>query len=294
MSCDRPHLIHRCDPEHTVVVIRLQTVLLRPLLPALLFSVAVVSTVTADDALELRLRIEEAEALIGEARGFVRRGQYADALAAARAARSLVRSLPRDAGTQLRALRIDPERHRRREPPRFTSVEQTQPRIPAGIREASVAGTPLLSIDVSDSVMEVYDARRNPWNGDPVYLYNETIIQERSASSTLHAGIHILRSTEDEPFDLRAMEIQVASRRYRYGFPDETVRRTRDNRWYREFVSIPLNSDLRREIENGIDLDPIRVILEGNEERIIVPFGASEREGVRRMLEWTNSDPDTY
>jgi hypothetical protein len=141
--------------------------------------------------------------------------------------------------------------------------------------------------------MEVYDAQRNPWNGDPVFLYNETVIRESGASNTLRAGIHIVRSTSEEPFDLRAMEIQVASRRYRYGFPDATVRRTQDDRWYRETVSIPLDDTLLREIEDSLQLTPIYVILEGNVDRVSILLGRSERNGVRRMIEWADSDSNT-
>lgn len=292
MSCCASHLIRHRNPEHTVAVIHLQWILLRRVLPALLFSVAIAGTAAAEDALELRLRVERAEALVEQARGFLRDGQYADAQAAAQVARTLILSLPPDTGLRLRALQVDPEQHRRREPPDFSRVEQASPPTPAGIREAARTGTPVLNIDVAESVVQVYDARRNPWNGDLVYLYNETVIRERGASSTLRAGINIVRSTSEEPFDLRAMEIQIASRRYRYGFPDDTVQRTRDDRWYRELVSIPLDDALLQEIADAIDISPIYVILEGNEDRLSVLLGRSERDGVRRMIEWANSDSD--
>ena len=261
------------------------------LCPLLLFACVGTLTYAADDAGQLRARVEEAHELTRQAREYLLQGRYADANAAARLANSIIQALPDDTAERLRILRVNPERHVRREPPPFAEVERVQRTPPPGLREAAIRGIPVLSVDVTPNTMHVYDSLRNPWNGDVVYLFQEIRNDAVRASGTLIAAIEIVRPRTLQPFDLRAMEMRVNGDRDRYGFPDDTVRRERDGRQYRETVSIPVDDDTRRFISRAIDAGFFEIVLEGNEDRLRIRFGESEREGVRRMLEWTDSAP---
>ncbi len=262
------------------------------LLCALLCGLVVPSTAT-EDAEALRERLHRAETLIEQAKNYLRDGRYADANAAARLANSIVRSLPADTAVRLRALRIDPERHTRRDPPEFTTVRQARVPAPPGARGAASRTTDVLTVEVSPGVVRSYDTLRNPWNGDQIYLYNETAARGAETGARLIAAIDVLRPVSEAPFDIRAMEIQAGDERYRFGFPDETVARVRDSRWYLESVRMPVDAVLQREIERALSAPTIAITLEGNDERIPLILGRSERDAVRRMLFWAADPPES-
>lgn len=262
------------------------------LLGALLCGLIVPLTAN-EDAEALREQLNRAETLIEQARSYLRDGQYADANAAARLANSIVQSLPSDTAFRLRALRVDPERHTRRDPPAFTAVPQARVPAPPGARGAASRTTDILTVEVTPTVIRSYDAQRNPWNGDQIYLYNETAARGSSTGAHLIAAIDVLRPVSGAPFDIRAMEIRIGNERYRFGFPDDTVARTRDSRWYLESVRIPVDEQLHREIERALSAPTITITLEGNEERVPLVFGRSERDAVRRMLNWAADSPES-